>query len=200
MADEWQGTRLRVEWTGATAAVILDRPDRHNALDHVLRDELVRTLRAVTAASAGPICLVGDGPSFCSGGDLSEFGTTPLGAIGHLVRMARSLPAVISGVASRLVAGVHGYCIGAGLELAAYARTVVAADDCRFRLPEVQMGLLPGSGGTVSIPNRIGRPRALWLMITGDEIGSADALAWGLVDEVVPPERLRSRVMELCTS
>ena len=79
-------------------------------------------------------------------------------------------------------ARVHGPCAGAGIELAAFAGTVVAEAGTTFRLPEVGMGLIPGAGGTVSIPRRIGRWRTLYLALTGQPLDVATALAWGLAD------------------
>jgi len=83
-----------------------------------------------------------------------------------------------------VTAHVHGACIGAGVELPSFATHVIAANDARFRLPEIEMGLVPGAGGTVSLTNRIGRHRTTWLALTGAELGAADALAWGLVDAI----------------
>jgi enoyl-CoA hydratase/carnithine racemase len=79
---------------------------------------------------------------------------------------------------------LHGACVGAGIELPAYARRVVASPGTRFLLPEVAMGLIPGAGGTVSIPRRIGRWRTLFLALSGDVVDAATALSWGLVDEI----------------
>src|SRR5207245_2169044 len=81
--------------------------------------------------------------------------------------------------------GVHGACLGAGIELPAFAARVVAADDTAIGLPEAGLGLVPGAGGTVSITRRAGRQRLLELLITGEPIEAATAHAWGLVDEVV---------------
>ncbi|HRD62678.1 MAG TPA: enoyl-CoA hydratase/isomerase family protein, partial [Nocardioides sp.] len=77
-----------------------------------------------------------------------------------------------------------GACIGAGIEIPAFAETVVATPDAWFRLPELSMGLVPGAGGTVSIPRRIGRWRTAWLLLTGRDLAAATALEWGLVDVV----------------
>jgi enoyl-CoA hydratase/carnithine racemase len=77
----------------------------------------------------------------------------------------------------------HGACVGAGTEMAAFAGRVAAAPDAFFALPEVRMGLVPGAGGSVSVPRRIGRWRSAWLMLTGDRLPAATALRWGLVDE-----------------
>ena len=82
---------------------------------------------------------------------------------------------------------LHRACIGAGIELPAFAGTVLAAPDARVRLPEVAMGLVPGAGGTVSLPRRIGRHRTCWLGVTGAELDAEAALAWGLVDRITPP-------------
>ena len=192
---DWKGERVEVYHDGGYREVVLARPERHNALDELMRDELVLSLRSVLLdPDAGAVGFIGRGPSFCSGGDLAGFGTTRDPAEGHLVRAARHLPWLVWQLADRLVTGVHGACIGAGLELAAYSGRVIAGVDARFRLPEVQMGLLPGSGGTVSVPRRAGRQRSLWLMITGETIDAETALEWGLVDELVGKTEVADRV------
>ena len=171
-------------------SVTLDRPARHNAFSAQMRDEL---LAALDVAKLDPtvveVVLRGAGPSFCAGGDLAEFGTTPDPATAHLVRVARSAGLAVNGlVVDRLGARVrvelHGACIGAGIEIPAFAETVVATPDAWFRLPELSMGLVPGAGGTVSIPRRIGRWRTAWLLLTGRDLAAATALEWGLVDVV----------------
>jgi len=83
-----------------------------------------------------------------------------------------------------VTAYVHGACVGAGIELAAFAGRVVATPDTRCRLPEVSLGLVPGAGGTVSIPRRIGRQRTAWLGLGGAELEATRAAQWGLVDEI----------------
>ncbi|RIL07464.1 MAG: enoyl-CoA hydratase, partial [Proteobacteria bacterium] len=85
----------------------------------------------------------------------------------------------------RLEAHLHGACIGAGVELAAFAGRVVARADAWFALPELSMGLVPGAGGTVSLPRRIGRQRTAWLALSGARLDARTALGWGLVDELV---------------
>ena len=108
-------------------------------------------------------------------------------ASGHLIRLSRSLGLAVHQVADRVTAHVHGACAGSGIELPAFAGTIVAAPDSRFSLPEVQLGLIPGAGGTVSLPRRIGRHRTLWLALTGRVVGADTALAWGLVDRIERP-------------
>jgi len=92
--------------------------------------------------------------------------------------------ALLAALAPRVHAFVHGACVGAGTELPAFAGTVHAREDAAFALPEVGMGLIPGAGGTASVPRRIGRHRAAWLAITGATLDTSTALVWGLVDEI----------------
>ena len=150
-------------------------------------DALVEAFALVAADSTLTVTLRGDGPSFCSGGDLREFGTFPDPVTAHAVRLERLPARALALVADRVTARVHGHCVGAGVELAAFCHRVVAAPDTTFRLPEVAMGLVPGQGGTVSLPSRIGARRAAWLALSGRPIDAPTALAWGLVDEVAGP-------------
>jgi enoyl-CoA hydratase/carnithine racemase len=106
----------------------------------------------------------------------------PLSA--HQVRTARSPARLLEAVSDRTVAFVHGFCAGSGIELPAFASRVVADPAVSIWLPEVAMGLIPGAGGTVSLPRRMGPARTAWLGLSGRRIGATEALAWGLVDSV----------------
>jgi enoyl-CoA hydratase/carnithine racemase len=166
-------------------AVRLNRPSRRNAYSARMRDELIEALAvAALDASIQSLELRGDGPNFCSGGDLAEFGAVHDVSTAHQIRMARSTGSWLNRLKARTEVYVHGSCVGAGVELPAFAGRVVAAPDTTFSLPEVSMGLIPGAGGTASIPRRIGRQRAAWLALTGREIDAGTAAAWGLVDDV----------------
>lgn len=170
---------------GSTLRVLLDRPDVRNAYGTRMRDELVEALAlARTDATITVVEVRGAGPAFCSGGDLDEFGTTPDPITAHFIRTTRNAGIAISRVADRVVVHVHGTCVGAGVELPAFAARVVAHPHTTFRLPEVSMGLVPGAGGTSSIPRRIGRHRTAWLALDGEPIDATTALSWGLVDLV----------------
>jgi enoyl-CoA hydratase/carnithine racemase len=140
---------------------------------------------------------MGEGKDFCSGGDLNEFGLVPDPLTGWLIRTSRSLPLMFHAISSRLVVGLRGAVVGAGIELASFARYVIATDEARFRLPEQMMGLMPGSGGTVSVPRRIGRHRTLEMLISGEWMTAQQAHHAGLVDELVTSPRLADRVREV---
>jgi len=162
----------------------LTRPARRNAFDSRMRDALDDAFVQAEEAQAQRIVLSGEGPSFCAGGDLDEFGSRSDPAAAHLTRLSCSPPRRMAIASSRLEARVYGACVGSGIELAAFASRVIAAPDATFALPEVSMGLIPGAGGTVSIARRIGRQRTAWLALSGQFIDAEKALAWGLVDSI----------------
>ena len=168
-----------------TLKITLNRPERRNAYGRQLRDALADALRvALLDPEAIPVVLDGAGPSFSSGGDLAEFGTAPDLATAHFVRTQAGAALLLHALRDRAEVQVHGPCVGAGVELPAYAATVVAAPNTTFRLPEVAMGLIPGAGGTVSITRRVGRWRTLYLALAGHPLDTATALDWGLVDRI----------------
>ena len=179
------GPPLRIERAGSALTITLARPQRRNALSMEMRDALVEALELVASDPAIETAVIeADGPDFCTGGDLSEFGTAPDPASAHAVRSTRLPAAALVACRHRVDFRLHGACIGAGAELAAFGRRVTAAADTWFRLPELGFGLIPGAGGCVSLVRRIGRQRTTWLAISGERIDAATALTWGLVDSV----------------
>ncbi|QIG80725.1 enoyl-CoA hydratase/isomerase family protein [Stakelama tenebrarum] len=182
--------RLHVTRTGNLLELVLDRPQARNAIDRVMRDalfeaftvaELDRDIERVTLRAAGP--------AFSMGGDLAEFGTTRDPDVAHAIRM-QTLPAIpLSRRADIYHVHIQGGCVGAGLELAAFAARVTASPRAWFQLPELAMGLIPGAGGCVSVPRRIGRQRAGLMILSGKRINARTALDWGLIDAIedLPP-------------
>ena len=165
--------------------VTLNRPRKRNAYSAGLRDALCEALTlAVEDPSIERVVLDGAGACFSAGGDLDEFGEARDAAVAHASRMTRSAAALIHRLRERIEARLHGACIGAGIELPAFAARVVAREDAFFQLPEVGMGLLPGAGGTASIPPRIGRQRLAYMALSGATIDAETALGWGLVDAI----------------
>ncbi len=180
---EESAPRVLIEQDQAALRISLSRPGSRNAFDARMRDELVEALEfALVHPDAPPVTLAGQGPSFSAGGDLDEFGRADDVGRAHLIRTLRSPARLVHELGDRLTVRLHGACIGAGIEVAAAAARVSAAPGAFFRLPEVSMGLIPGAGGTASIPRRIGRRRACYMAISGADIDLETALAWGLVD------------------
>ena len=175
---------MAVARSGDRLEITLVRPHARNALDARMRDELWDAFQIALADPSLQVRWRGDGPAFSSGGDLDEFGSRPDPATAHLVRLARSLGSVVHELADRITVELHGACFGSGIELPAFAGRVVAAPDTAIALPELALGLIPGAGGTVSLPRRIGRHRTLLLALTGRTLDARTALEWGLVDEV----------------
>jgi enoyl-CoA hydratase/carnithine racemase len=175
---------VRIERDGDELRISLDRPEVRNALDARMRDELWDALLIARAEPTLRVTWRGLGPAFCAGGDLDEFGSRPDPATGHLVRLARSLGLLLHELSERVTVELHGACAGSGIELPSFAGRVVAAPDTAVSLPELALGLVPGAGGTVSLPRRIGRHRTAWLAFTGRTVDAATALDWGLVDAV----------------
>lgn len=172
---------------GDSLVVELNRPGRHNAFSRGLRDALCEALDvALHDTGVTRVEVLGRGPSFCSGGDLDEFGDLPDPATAHVIRTTRSAARLFAALADRLEVRVQGACLGAGVELPAFAGHVVADPDARFGLPEVGLGLIPGAGGTVSLPRRIGRQATAWLALSDARLDAKQALDLGLVDAIEP--------------
>ncbi len=176
-------SRLLVDRSGDALHIRLNRPAARNAFDARMRDELCEALE-LGLAHDGRVVMTGAGPAFSAGGDLDEFGTADDVGRAHLIRTLQSPARLVNDLGERLTVVLHGACVGAGIEVGAAAARIVARPGTVCRLPEVSMGLIPGAGGTATIPRRIGRHRACWMAISGAELDLATALAWRLVDEV----------------
>ena len=169
-----------------TVRLTLNRPRLRNAFSAAMRDALVEALRPLAApGDSRQVLLAGNGSAFCCGGDPAEFGTVADPVAAHLIRSSANAAPWLDRLADRLTVRVHGPAVGAGVELAAFAGRLEATDSATFSLPEVSMGLMPGAGGTVSVPRRIGRQQAARMCLTGTTIDAATALDWGLVDAIV---------------
>lgn len=176
--------RVMVGKSPGELRITLARPARRNAVDWRMRDALTEALAAAVAEPGIRVSLRGDGPDFCAGGDLDEFGSRPDPALAHLIRLTRSPAMLLHTLAGRTTAFLHGACLGAGIELPAFAACVRATAETRIGLPEIGLGLTPGAGGTVSLPRRIGRWRTAFLALTGTSITAEQALQWGLIDAI----------------
>lgn len=177
---------IRAERRDTLLEIVLDRPASGNAIDRPMRDGLSSVLALASLdSSLHRICLRGEGKAFSLGADLDEFGTTADPATAHAIR-ALTLPAYAAvECAERLEAHVDGACVGAGIELAAFAHRVYATERSWFQLPELAMGIIPGAGGCVSLPHRIGRQRTALMFLSGRRLSARLALEWGLIDALV---------------
>jgi enoyl-CoA hydratase/carnithine racemase len=177
---------VEVVRTGARLRVTLDRAEAGNAIDRLMRDAVFAALDlAALDPTITQVDLRARGKAFSLGADLQEFGTTTDPATAHAIR-ALTLPAQAAArCAERMTVHVDGACVGAGLELAAFARRITATPRSWFQLPELPMGIIPGAGGCVSLPRRIGRHRTALMVLSGRRVSARLALAWGLVDALV---------------
>lgn len=182
--------QLHMHRKGGVLHLLLDRPDARNAIDRAMRDALFEAFSlAALDTSITCVKLRSTGRCFSMGADLAEFGTTRDPVEAHAIR-ARTLPTVQMARRAEIYdIHIQGACVGSGLEMAAFAGRLTASPGAWFQLPETGMGILPGFGGCVSLPRRIGRQRAAALMLSGKRINASQALGWGLIDEIVdePP-------------
>lgn len=193
--------RLRFSKRGAVATVALDRPEVLNAYDVRMRDELDEALRAVDDdPEVRVLVLRGRGRAFSTGGDVREFGTAPSPVIARAVRWRRDVWGRLLALRAVTIAAVHGWAAGGGFEMALLCDLVVAAVDARFALPETGLGMIPGVGGTQTLPRRVRLGRALDLVLTGRVLGARAAAAVGLVHLVVPRAALPATVRRIAAS
>ena len=179
------GPAVVISREGTHLSLELNRPANRNAMSVEMRDALNEAFELVLAdRSIKSVQLSGRGKCFSVGGDLAEFGTVPDPATGHAIRSVALPGRLLARCARRVECVLHSACIGSGIELPAFARRVVARDNASFQLPELSMGLIPGAGGTVSLPRRIGRQRTAWLVLSGERVTAREALAIGLVDAI----------------
>jgi len=180
------GNAVLVERRGDELHITLNRPHARNAYCAAMRDALYAALQLLKLDERLRRAVVsGAGRCFCVGGDLTEFGTVPDTSTAHAIRASRSVVQLLLELCSRLEFRLHRACVGSGIELPAFGARVVADSNTFIQLPEIKLGLLPGAGGTVSIPRRIGRQRTAYLALSARRISAAKALQWGLIDAII---------------
>jgi len=189
---------LELGTRGAVATITLDRPHKLNAYDVAMRDDLYAALGAVHDDPAVRVVVLrGRGRAFSSGGDVSEFGSAPSATIARRVRFERDVWGRLRRLRAGTIAAVHGLAVGSGLELAMLCDVCIAASGTRFALPECGLGMIPGVGGTQTLPRAVGVGRALELTLTGRWLDAREALRLGIVTQVVPPARLAATAQRL---
>lgn len=179
------------EKAGAVGVVTLNRPRVLNAYNTEMRDGLYEAFSAVRDdPEVRAMVLCGNGPAFCTGGDLREFGTAPSPVMARRIRWLRDVWGVLWRLPKVTVAAVHGLAVGGGFEMALLCDQVVATTGARFFLPETGLGMIPGVGGTQTLPRLVGAGVALDLILTGRAIDARTARRLGLVQKLTPPGKL----------
>ncbi len=176
------------------AFVTLNRPRVLNVYNIRMRDELLQVLSAIKDDPEVMVAVFkGAGErAFCAGADLSEFLTAPSPTIARQVRWERDVWGLFLSLPQPLIAALHGYVLGSGIEIALCCDIRIAAEDTQFGLPELGLGIIPAAGATQTLSRTIGRARACEMMVTGHRIDAEEAFAIGLVNRVVPRDELLS--------
>jgi enoyl-CoA hydratase len=186
------------ETDGRVAILTINRPDKLNALNQAVRDEMLAALDEIESDDEiGAVVVTGAGEkSFIAGADIGEFeGRSPFDQR-HAMRAPRIFD-VMASFPKPVIAMINGFCLGGGCELALSCDLRIASDTARFGQPEINLGLIPGGGGTQRLPRQVGLGQAMRLILTGDLIPAAEAREMGLVEMVVSSDELRQTTLEL---
>lgn len=192
---------LLLERRGRVAIITINRPEKRNALNIKTREEgaaVIEELRSDDSVNVVIITGAGD-KAFIAGADISEFA----GRTAHMQRavmVERSLFNAIDTFPKPVIAMVNGYCLGGGCEVALACDIRIASETASFGQPEINLGIIPGGGGTQRLTRLVGEGKAMEMILTGQIINAQTAFAIGLVNHVVPPEQLEARTMELANS
>ncbi len=174
----------------------LNRPKQLNALRAQLMGEVATALRdAATNDDVRCVVMTGDGRAFAAGADINELNAHDLVSIVSDTRLTNWQ--TVRDFPKPLIAAVNGFCLGGGCELAMHSDIVIAGDNAQFGQPEINLGLIPGAGGTQRLPRTIGKSLAMKMVLSGEFIDAAEAMRAGLVAEVVPAELTVERALDL---
>jgi len=189
------------EKTDAIARITLNRPKFLNAYNIRMRDELYLVLDAIKDDSeVRVVVLKGAGEkAFCAGADLTEFLTAPSPIIARKVRWERDIWGLFLSLPQPVIAALHGYVLGSGIEIALCCDLRIASEDAQFGLPEVRLGIIPAAGATQTLPRTIGRAKALEMLLNGRWISADEALEARLINRVVSRDKLLPIVDSIAT-
>jgi enoyl-CoA hydratase/carnithine racemase len=190
-------TVVATERRGDVCVIWLKRPEKLNALSSAVERALDEALASADVAGSGAVVIVGEGRAFSAGADISEFADRDPEAIARYYRDTGGIYERVAALPQPTLAAVHGYCLGGGLELALATDLRIADETAVLGFPEVALGILPSSGGTVRATRLVGPAKAKELILLGGRIDAAQALVAGLVTEVVAAGGALERAVEL---
>jgi enoyl-CoA hydratase len=192
-------SHLQIEQDGAVATLTLNRPDKLNALSAALIRELTEAFHGLSSRPPRVVIVTGAGKAFCAGADIEEMRGMSTIEAKRYSAAGHALGAFIEEQPYPVIAAVNGFALGGGCELALACDFIYASDAAKFGQPEVNLGVIPGFGGTQRLARRVGIGRARELIYTGELIGADKALAMGLANAVLPRDELLPRVRALAT-
>ena len=181
------------------AYITLNRPQKLNAYNTRMRDDLYEVLGAIKDDPDVRVVILraAGEKAFCAGADLSEFLTAPSPLVARQVRWERDVWGRFLTVAQPVIEAMHGFVLGSGMEMALCCDIRIASADAQFGLPETTLGIIPAAGGTQTLPRVIGRGKALEMLLTGSRLDASQALQVGLIDSVVPRPQLMPAAEEM---
>lgn len=189
---------LLLEQRGRVAIITINRPEKRNALNIKTREEGAALLDQLRSdESVGVVIFTGAGEkAFVAGADIAEFAGRTAN-MQREVMLGRSLFTAIDTFPKPIIAMINGYCLGGGCELALACDLRIASETASFGQPEINLGIIPGGGGTQRLTRLVGEGKAMELILTGEIIDAKTAFSIGLVNHVVPPDQLESRTIEI---
>jgi enoyl-CoA hydratase len=190
-----------VNWwiDGPVAWIEVNRPDKLNALGRATLLRLRYHVQdAIRNAETRVLVLTGSGDrAFIAGADIAEMFSLEVDGIRGMMELGKEVADLLESSPKPVIAAVNGYALGGGCELSLACDLVVAAENAQFGLPEVDLGIIPGWGGSQRLERRVGYGRARDMILTSRRVPAAEALAWGLCDRVFPQATLREEVAKL---
>jgi len=190
---------VKYSLNSSVATISLNRPEVINAFSIQMRDELYEYMRLFQDDEEAKVAIIkGNGErGFCAGADLSEFGTAPSQIMARNIRFSRDLWSLFLDIKKPIIAAMHGFVIGSGIEIAALCDIRIAAENACFRMPEAALGMIPAAGGTQMLPRLIGVDATLDLLLTNREISANYAQSIGLIDIVVEQSQIYNEAFGL---